>query len=93
MAKRWSGETDSGDGIAPLRAVRPLTAQATLIRDLRRFAMGDQSENDTREPRREPKTADKAGSYYYDDATGYQRYDPDDEGEEGQPENDGEEAG
>jgi hypothetical protein len=42
--------------------------------------------DDTTKPEAESRRAPKGGSYYYDDATGYEPYSPDDEGDDEEPE-------
>ncbi|HYH85056.1 MAG TPA: hypothetical protein VEX60_06200 [Pyrinomonadaceae bacterium] len=42
--------------------------------------------DDTTKPETESPPARRPGSYYYDDATGYEIYKPDDEDEEGEKE-------
>jgi len=42
--------------------------------------------DDTTKPEAESRPAPRAGRYYYDDATGYETYRPEDE--EGEPEDD-----
>jgi hypothetical protein len=42
--------------------------------------------DDTTKPADESRPAERAGRYYYDDATGYETYRPDEDGEDEEPE-------
>jgi hypothetical protein len=68
------------------RAVRASSAKVKSAEIFRETLKVKERRDDTSKPETESRPARGKGDYYYDDATGYETYDAEDEADEGVPE-------